>query len=385
MSNPEKQPRETEQYRGASMAVSETRSDGRIERQVATVLLASLAIGCFLVLRPFLSALLWAAILSFSTWPIYQRLEHLMGGRSALAASLMIVSAATLFALPIVALGSRLASEVPALAALVNRLVEEGPRPPPAWVKSLPVVGAHLETYWQSVAYDAAKLAADIKLYIGPVSEWLLGLGLSLGAAIGQVLLSLFVLFFFYRNGMAGSRVLRSALARVGGPIAEHLLSVAGATVRGVVYGIIGTNLVEALLAMLGLLIVGVPGAVLLGCAIFFLTLVPLAPALVFVPAILWLIAQHATLSAIFLAAWYVLVFVILEGGLRAYFISRGGDLPLVLVFLGMVGGVVAVGFLGIFLGPTLLAIGYTVLQEWTNAASLQGDRSQTLRRLPEG
>ena len=247
------------------MAVAETRSDGRVERQVATVLLAALAIGCFLVLRPFLSALLWAAILSFSTWPIYERVERLVGGRSGFAATLMIVSAATLFALPIVALGSRLASDAPALAALVNRFLEEGPRPPPPWVKELPVVGARLATYWQSVAYDAAKLAADIKPYVGPIREWLLGLGLSLGAAITEVMLSLFVLFFFYRNGMAGSRVLRSALLRVGGPSAEHLLSVAGETVRGVVYGIIGTNLVEALLAMLGLLIVGVPGDVLLG------------------------------------------------------------------------------------------------------------------------
>lgn len=367
------------------MEVAETRSFGRIERQVATVLLATLAIGCFLVLRPFLSALLWAVILSFSTWPIYQRVERLVGGRSTLAASLMIVGAATLFALPIVALGSRLASEAPALAALVNRFLEEGPRPPPPWVKELPVVGGRLETYWQSVAYDAAKLAADIKPYIGPIREWLLGLGLGLGAAIAEVMLSLFVLFFFYRNGMAGSRVLRSALLRVGGPSAEHLLSVAGATVRGVVYGIIGTNLVEALLAMLGLLIVGVPGAVLLGCAVFFLTLVPLAPAIVFVPAILWLIQQQATVSAIFLGAWYVFVFMILEGGLRAYFISRGGDLPLILVFLGMLGGIFAVGFLGIFVGPTLLAIGYTVLQEWSTAADLQRDPRQRIGLPPDG
>lgn len=367
------------------MEVAETRSYGRIERQVATVLLATLAIGCFLVLRPFLSAVLWAVILSFSTWPIYERVERLVGGRSAIAATVMIVSAATLFALPIVALGSRLASDAPALAALVNRFLEEGPRPPPPWVKQLPVVGGRLETYWQSVAYDAAKLAADIKPYVGPIREWLLGLGLGLGAAIAEVMLSLFILFFFYRNGMAGSRVLRSALLRVGGPSAEHLLSVAGATVRGVVYGIIGTNLVEALLAMLGLLIVGVPGAVLLGCAVFFLTLVPLAPALIFVPAILWLIEQHATMSAIFLAAWYMLVFVILEGGLRAYFISRGGHLPLILVFLGMLGGILAVGFLGIFVGPTLLAIGYTVLQEWSTAADLQSDPGQRIGLPPDG
>lgn len=350
--------------------------DGPVERQVAAVLLLMLAVGCFLVLRPFLSALVWAAILSSSTWPIYRRLERLTGGRRTLAAIVMIAIAAALFALPLAALGSRLASEVPELAAVVNRLTEEGPRPPPAWVQTLPVIGVRLDRYWQSVAYDAAKLIADVRAYVGPIREWVLGLGLGLGAALGEVTLSLFISFFFYRNGMSGARIVHSTLGRVGGPRAEHLLDVAGATVKGVVYGIIGTNLVEALLAALGLWAAGVPGAVLLGFAIFFLTLVPLAPALIFVPAIVWLIQQDAMVAAFLLAGWYVLVFMILEGALRAYFVSRGGNLPLIIVFLGMLGGVLAIGFLGLFVGPTLLAVGYTLLQEWSAETDLRDERA---------
>ena len=351
--------------------------NGRVERQVAAVLLLILAVGCFLVLRPFLSALLWAALLSFSTWPIYQRVEGLMGGRRALAATLMIAVAAMLFALPLVALGSRVASEAPELAALVNRWMEQGPRPPPPWVQTLPLIGVRLDTYWQSVAYDAAKLAADMRSYVGPIREWVLGLGMSLGAGLGEVLLSLFISFFFYRDGMAGARVVRSALGRVGGARAEHLLGVAGVTVKGVVYGIIGTNLVEALLAALGLWAAGVPGALLLGFATFFLTLVPMAPALVFVPAIIWLLQQDATTAAVFLAGWYVFIFMILEGVLRAYLIGRGGDLPLVLVFLGMLGGILAIGFLGIFVGPTLLAVGYALLREWSTETDLRDEGAQ--------
>ncbi len=352
-------------------------ANGRVERQVGAILLLLLAVGCILVLLPFLSALLWAAILSFSTWPVYQRLERLLGGRRALAATVMIAVAAMLLALPVAALASRVASEAPELAALVNRWMEEGPRPPPAWVKTLPLIGARLDTYWQSVAYDAAKLTADMRAYIGPVREWVLGLGIGFGAALGYILLSLFISFFFYRDGDAAVRVLRSVLGRVGGTRAEYLLGVAGATVKSVVYGIIGTNLVEALLATLGLWGAGVPGAVLLGFAIFFLTLVPLAPVLVFIPAIIWLLQQGATMAAIFLAGWYVLIFMILENALRAFFISRGGDLPLVLVILGIVGGMLAIGFLGIFVGPTLLAVGYALLREWSAEAVPRDEGAQ--------
>ncbi len=343
-----------------------TGANGQVERQVAAILLLILAVGCFLVLRPFLSAALWAAILSFSTWPIYQRLERMTGGRRALAAAVITAVAAMLFAIPVAALASRLASEVPELAAMVNRLLEQGPLPPPAWVRTLPVIGTRLDAYWQSVAYDAAKLAADMRSHVGPIREWVLGLGMSLGVGLAQVTLSLFIAFFFYRDGVATARVIRSALGRIGGDRAERLLVVAGATVKGVVYGIIGANLVEAVLADLGLWAAGVPGAILLGFAIFFLTLVPLAPLLVFVPAIIWLLQQGATTTAFLLAGWYVVVFMILENALRAYLVTRGGDLPLVLVLLGMLGGMLAIGFLGIFVGPTLLAVGYSLVREWS-------------------
>jgi predicted PurR-regulated permease PerM len=230
------------------------------------------------------------------------------------------------------------------------------------------VVGGRLEAYWESVDADTAKLTADLERYVEPAKSWLLGTGMMLVAGMSDLVLSLAIAFFFYRDGMATADALRSALGRVGGARAEHLLVVAAGTIRGVVYGIVGTNLTEASLAALGLWLAGVPGAVLLGFALFFLTLVPMAPLLVFAPAMVWLVQQGATTSAILLAVWYVLVFVVLEGALRSYLISRGGELPLFLVFLGMLGGIFTFGFLGIFLGPTLLAVGYAVLHAW-NAA----------------
>jgi predicted PurR-regulated permease PerM len=349
-------------------AMRPNHSNSRFERQAAAILLLLLAAGCVWVLRPFLSALLWAAILVSSTWPIHARLERLLGGRRTLGAALMVATAAALFLLPLVAMGSRLAAEVPQIAALVSKWMENGPPQPPSWVVTLPVVGERLDTYWQSIDADGAKLTADLERYVEPAKSWLLGTGMMLVAGMADMMLSLAIAFFFYRDGMAPAGALRSALGRVGGGRAEHLLVVAAGTIRGVVYGIVGTNLTEASLAALGLWLAGVPGAVLLGFALFFLTLVPMAPLLVFAPAILWLMQQGATTSAILLAAWYVLVFMVIEGVLRSYLISRGGELPFLLVLLGMLGGVFTFGFLGIFLGPTLLAVAYAVLHEW-NAA----------------
>jgi predicted PurR-regulated permease PerM len=345
-----------------------------IERRVAGILLLLLAIGCLLVLRPFLSALLWAAILAASTWPIYARVERLVGGRRTAAATVMVASAAALFLLPLAMLASHLASEVTGAAVVASRWMESGPPGPPEWVKTLPLAGARLDAYWQSVANDGAKLVADLRAYIGPAREWLLSAAVSLGAGVTELVLALLISFFFYRDGMAGVAALRSALGRVGGANAEQLLALAGTTIRGVVYGILGTNLVEAMLAALGLKIAGVPAALFLSFVLFFLTLIPMAPLLVFLPAILWLVQQGATTGAIFLGAWYVVVFVLLEGILRSYLISRGGELPLLLVFLGILGGIATFGLLGVFLGPTLLAVGYALLRAW-NAA--EGELAQ--------
>ena len=272
----------------------------RIERAVAALLLLILAVACFVVLRPFLSALLWAAILSSSTWPVYVALERLLGGRRTAAAAVMIACAAVILLLPLALVLSHLAGEATELATAASRWMEVGPPEPPAWVATLPLVGPRLHAYWASVAQNGARLVADLRAYVGPAREWIVATGLSLGAGLAELVLALLVAFFFYRDGMAGMRALRSALGRVAGAQGARLLVIAGATIKSVVYGVLGTNLVQGVLAGLGLWAVGIPSPLLLGFALFFLCLVPLAPMLVFAPAIVWLIQQGAVGSAVF-------------------------------------------------------------------------------------
>jgi predicted PurR-regulated permease PerM len=180
--------------------------------------------------------------------------------------------------------------------------------------------------------------------------------------------MSVLAAFFFFRDGAEGARRLDAAVKRLAGNRAQQLLAVAGGTVRSVVYGVIGTALAQATLQGLGLWLAGVPVAFFLGFLTFFLSFVPLGPPLVWLPAAVWLLYNGAIGWGIFLIGWGFFVVSGVDNVLRPYLISRGSRLPLILMFFGVLGGLMAFGFLGVFLGPTLLTIGYVLLQEWSGA-----------------
>jgi predicted PurR-regulated permease PerM len=180
-----------------------------------------------------------------------------------------------------------------------------------------------------------------------------------------QLALSVLVAFFLFRDGEAAAARLQHATLRVAGPDARYLLDVAGQTVNSVVYGILGTALAQGVLAGIGFWVAHVPGASLLGLATFFLSVVPVGPPLIWGSAAVWLYYQGELGWAIFLALWGLLVVSMVDNFLKPFIISRGSSLPFILVFLGVLGGVVAFGFIGVFLGPTLLAVGYRILDEW--------------------
>lgn len=151
---------------------------------------------------------------------------------------------------------------------------------------------------------------------------------------------------------------------------AAYLLGIARTTVTGVIYGILGTGLAQGVLATAGFAVAGVPGAVLLGVATFFLSVVPVGPPLVWTGAVIWLFQQGEPGWAIFVAAWGFLVVSTVDNVIMPFIISRGARLPFAVVLLGVLGGLLAFGVIGVFLGPTLLAVGYRLATEWTAAGS---------------
>ena len=338
----------------------------KLEENLGWAALLALAVGCLVVLRPFVSALLWAVVLSVSSWPFYRRLLRWLGNRRTLAALAMTLGMVLILLLPFVIVGTTLASNVKDLTLATRSWIADGPPAPPAWLAKVPAIGHQATEYWRSLAQDTAKLWAEAQRFIEPVSSWLLKAGLALGGGVMELALSIFIAFFLFRDGAAVGQRLTASVERIGGERGQHLLTVAGNTVRGVVYGILGTALAQAGMAGIGLLIAGVPGSALLALLTFFASVVPIVgTALVWLPATLWLFYQGSTGWGIFMLVWGVGV-ANLDNVVKPWLISQGSNMPFILIFFGVLGGALAFGFIGVFLGPTLLAVGFRLVEEWS-------------------
>ncbi|HTL57744.1 MAG TPA: AI-2E family transporter [Candidatus Limnocylindrales bacterium] len=338
-----------------------------IEQNLSVGLLLLLLCGCLLVLWPFVTALLWASVLSFSLWPLYQRIFKLLRGRATTAA--FLISLATILAvlLPFGIVTVKLADNVSELKTAAQRWIETPPAPP-AWLEKVPLVGRSTTEQWRALTADTTKLRAQAESWIEPIGTWLLAAGLKLGRGLLQLALSLLITFFLLRNGPSVAGYLTRIIERIAGERGRRLLFLAGTTVRGVVYGILGTALVQAVMAGLGLLIAGVPGAALLAFMTFFLSVVPMGPPLILFPAAFWLFHQGSTGWGVFMMIWAIIVSTV-DNFVKPWLISQGSDMPLILILFGVLGGAIAFGFIGVFIGPTLLAVGYRLVTEWSSTA----------------
>ncbi len=337
----------------------------RIDRTITLVVLAVLVAGVYLVLQPFLSAIVWAAILVATTWPVFHWLER-RTGQPAASATLMTVLILMVVVAPFVIVGATLAENAERVGDYARGVIERGPPSPPEWVSKIPLVGERASAYWSTLSHDTAGLLDELRRFLDPARQFAFRLGAVVGDGLLQLTLSVLIAFFFYRDGEAIMARVRAAVERISPARGEHMLDVAGATTRAVVYGILGTALAQGVLMAIGLYIAGFKAAPLLGLVTFFLSPVPVGPPLVWIPAGLYLIfGLGETAWGIFVLLWGLLVVSSVDNLLKPFLISRGSDLPFMLVILGVFGGVIAFGFIGVFLGPVLLALAFVLLKEW--------------------
>lgn len=334
-----------------------------IESLSGTAVLVFLAIGCFVVLAPFLTALMWAVVLCYASWPAYRWVESRTGHRRTLTALLMTGGVGVVLVLPFVIVGITLAENVTAWVQAVKAWIGSGPPPPPEWLAKVPLLGPELVERWTH--FDLAALREAVPLLVNPLRDLTLAFGGVLGRGTVELGLSVFIAFFVFRRGDELAHALHLSLSRLVGERARHYLDVAGGTIQGVVYGILGTALAQGVLAGIGFWLVGVPGALFLGLLTFFFSLIPMGPPLVWGPVVLWLASGGHFAATAFMAVWGFFVISGIDNIIKPWLISRGAQMPFVLVFLGVIGGVLAFGFIGVFLGPVLLAVGYTVVLAW--------------------
>lgn len=350
------------------------------DRLLVQILLLGLLGASLWVLAPFWSALFWAAVLSFASWPLMRVLTRLLRGRESAAAGLLTAGWTVLVAVPLVMLGFNLADHIRDATGLVKDFRVSGLPAPPGWLVDVPLVGDRLVDFWQTIDQQGSAFFATIQPYLGQVGNWLLARSAQIGGGVLELALSLVLVFFFYRDGPRLAAFAESLLTRLIGERADHYLELIAGTVQRVVNGVIGTAAAQAILAWIGFTIAGVPGALVLGLLTFGFSLI-MVPPLIWGPAVGWLIWQGDISMAIFLGIWGFFVISGVDNILKPYLISRGGNLPLVVVLLGVFGGILAFGFMGLFLGPTLLAVAYSLLSDWV--AEKSPDDQSGIDQLP--
>jgi predicted PurR-regulated permease PerM len=339
------------------------------DRLLVQILLLALFGACLWVMVPFWSALFWGAVLAFASWPLMRLLTRALKGRESLAAAILTLGWMVLVLAPLVWLGFNLADHVRDATAFVKDVQVDGLPDPPTWLAGIPLVGERLVGYWNTIDQQGAALLVSVRPYLGQVGNWLLARSAQIGGGILELTLSIVFVFFFYRDGPRVAAFVLSLLERLIGDRAQYYLDLVAGTVQRVVNGVIGTAAAQAVLALIGFLIAGVPGALVLGIGTFLLSLVPMGPPLIWIPATAWLAWRGDYGMAIFLGLWGTFIVSGVDNVLKPYLISRGGNLPLVIVLLGVFGGLLAFGFIGLFIGPTLLAVAYSLLLDWVGAS----------------
>lgn len=339
------------------------------ELLVGLICVALIVIGCIVVMAPFLTAIFLASVFALSGWPAYEwARQHLkLGPRS--SALLVTLLLGVIFIMPLVIIGTSAAENFDYVMGLVQNSMQTGDLSELSpWLERLPWVGPELASYWDGLISDTAKFKELLQSSAKPVSQGLLKFGSTVGQGMLQLTLAIFIAYFFFRHGMHVALRLRNLSEKYGGERGRQLLEVTKRTLIGVVYGILGTALAQGTLAAFGFWIAGVPGASLLGLLVCFLSFIPIGPPLVWGPAAYWLYTQGEHGWAIFMLVWGVAVVSAIDNVLKPYFISLGSNLPFVLVLFGIGGGVLAFGFIGIFIGPTLLALAYSLILELSNS-----------------
>src|SRR6516165_4715907 len=346
-----------------------------LERTVLLLLFGGLLVGVLAVLLPFTTAILFGAILAIAGWPLRDFLLR-CGLKRGLAATLLLLLALALIALPMMAVAPGLAEQLTQGAHRVQDYLASAPQAP-SWVAGLPIVGARLARIWDQAMHAEGGIRAFLEPYSDALRQLFVGAAGALAASVLQIILSLVVAALFWVSGDALAARLHEFLRQLCGETAAAELDVAAGAVRGVAYGVVGTAVIQAVVMAIGLVIAGIPGAALLGFVTLLLALSQIGAPLIVVVwggAAVWLFGQDQQVWGIFLIVWGLIVSM-MDNVIKPWLIGFGVAMPMSLTILGVFGGFVAFGFLGLFIGPTLIAVGFTLLEAWSGAPAAAPER----------
>jgi len=340
-------------------------SNRDLAQTVLAVIFLGLLIGLSLwILAPFLPALIWSAMIVVATWPILIGLQRRLGGRRWAAVAILTTLMLLVLVVPFTAAVGALVGNSEQIAAWISGLKDLSLPPPPGWVAGIPFVGERVAATWSEWHANPDLVVTTVVPYAQKFAAWLLAHFGTVGMMLVHFLLVVVGCGILYAMGEHAALGVRRFAQRLAGTRGDNAVTLAGQAIRGVAMGVVVTAIVQSLAAGVGLAIAGIPFATLLTAVIFLLGIAQLGPFLVLAPAVAWLYWSDHPGMGTFLLVWTIIVGA-MDNFLRPVLIRRGADLPLLLIFSGVVGGLIGFGLVGVFVGPVVLAVTYTLLDAW--------------------
>jgi predicted PurR-regulated permease PerM len=348
---------------------------------LAVLFVAGLIAACFWILRPFLPAIVWATTLVVATWPVMLRVQHRLWNRRGLAVAIMTLALLLVFVVPFWL-------AITTIIENFDRIVEWGTSvksfklpPAPQWLVGVPLFGERAAQFWESVAASGIEpLVAKAEPYAGGAASWFVAALGGLGIVFVQFVLTVIIAAIMYVGGERAATAAQRFGHRLAGERGKQSVLLAGQAIRSVALGVVVTAVAQSVLGGVGIAVAGVPLAAVLTAVMFMLCIAQFGPLPVLVPVVIWLYWSGQSGWGTFLLVWTIVVGS-LDNILRPILIRKGAHLPFVLLLAGVIGGLIAFGLVGIFLGPVVLAVGYTLLQSWMAEEIIPHDEAAARRR----
>ena len=340
-----------------------------MEASIHIGLAVLLAIACLMILKPFLPLIAWGIIIGVASYPAFLKLQGALGGRGGLAAVLYTMVLLAILIIPVLLLGQSLVEAVQALTAHLKAGTLGIPAPPDS-VATWPLIGAPLYSLWKSASDNLSDVVVRFAPQVKSVLPEVLAATAGLGLTVVEFLLSILVAGALLANADAATRAARSMFRRIfaeKGPEYHQLVS---STIRSVTSGILGVALIQTVCASLGFLVAGLPGAGL-WAVMFLIAAVLQMGMLVLIPAVIYMFATAATTKAVIFLIWCIIV-GLMDNVLKPLLLGRGSKVPMPVVFLGAIGGFVAMGIVGLFVGAIVLSVGYKLFVAWIEPETVE-------------
>jgi predicted PurR-regulated permease PerM len=338
-----------------------------LEIAIRLSVLGVLVVWCFIIFRPFLIPILWAIIIAVALYPLYRRLRGLVGGKDRIAGTIFVLVGLALLIIPTYQFAGSIIDSVRTISERVESGTFTVP-PPSERVQTWPIVGDRVYELWSLAATNLEATLERLAPQLRRLGARAIGLVTGLGAGLLQTIIAIIIagVMLAYKEGAHKASV--SLFTRLAAERGEPIVELIVKTIRSVAQGVLGVAIIQALLSGIGLVFAGVPAAGLWVLLILILAVMQLPPLLVLGPMIFWVFsANDSTTVAIIFAIWSVIV-SISDGFLKPLFLGRGVDVPMPVILIGAIGGMMAYGILGLFIGAIVLAVGYMMYRAWMTA-----------------